>query len=260
MFRRIDIPEKRSTDPLSELFPRASEYFAKLEAYKAKNPLGGPGWYGYSISANLTHITKLLSQQNRDVFQTQRDLPVADIGAADGDLGFYFDQQGYSVDLIDVAHANWNKMAGIRHLKKHFSSHARVHDIDLDAQFHLPRDRYGIIFFLGILYHLKNPFYALEQLAAHANYCFLSTRIARYTERGREMTGEPFAYLLNPAESNNDSTNFWIFSEAGLRRLCSRTGWEIIDFITVGDQKNSSVAASNRDERAFALLKSHTFS
>ena len=58
---------------------------------------------------------------------------------------------------------------------------------------------------------------------------------------------------------NHDCTNFWIFSEAGLKRLLSRTGWEICDYMTVGDTKQSTPHTLENDERAFCLLQSRRF-
>ena len=112
------------------------------------------------------------------------------------------------------------------------------------------------MFFLGLLYHLKNPFYVLEALAQRAELCFLSTRVARQAPDGTPLREQPVAYLLDPAEANDDATNFWIFSETGLKRLFARTGWEVVEFTTVGCADGSEPARADRDERAFALLRS----
>ena len=69
----------------------------------------------------------------------------------------------------------------------------------------------------------------------------------------------PVAYLLDPTECNNDNTNYWIFSEAGLRRILSRTGWDILDFITLGNDRDSDPASPKGDERAFCLVRSRVW-
>ncbi|MEN1727672.1 MAG: hypothetical protein AAGJ52_04455, partial [Pseudomonadota bacterium] len=100
--------------------------------------------------------------------------------------------------------------------------------MNLDSQFELLQAQYDLVFFLGILYHLKNPYDVLEHLSEKAKHCFLSTRIARRTQdQPGELEHAPVAYLLNPDECNNDATNFWIFSEAGLIRLLDRCGWSV---------------------------------
>jgi hypothetical protein len=93
-----------------------------------------------------------------------------------------------------------------------------------------------------------------------ARYCLLSTRVAQVTPSGTRMNDEPLAYLLGPTEANNDPTNFWIFSSAGLRRLCERTGWKIKDFTTIGCTRGSDPAHGDRDERAYCLLESRVCS
>ena len=65
------------------------------------------------------------------------------------------------------------------------------------------------------------------------------------------------AYLLGPQECNSDSTNFWIFSHEGLKRLIERTGWNILAFTTIGDTNRSTPADLNHDERALCVLKSN---
>ena len=45
-------------------------------------------WYQYDILANLVHVNAMLSGENRDLGRLTQGLPVADIGAADGDLAF----------------------------------------------------------------------------------------------------------------------------------------------------------------------------
>src|SRR6185437_3180823 len=58
--------------------------------------------------------------------------------------------------------------------------------------------KYDLIFFLGILYHLKNPFYALESLAKVTRHMLISTRVAKLSPAGRSMRDLPVAYLLHP--------------------------------------------------------------
>ena len=131
-----------------------------------------------------------------------------------------------------------------------------IYERDLDSQFPTLDEKYGLIFLLGILYHLKNPYYALETLSHITNNLIVSTRIAKYIKNGSRISDIPVAYLLAPNESNNDQTNYWIFSMKGLERIFDRTSWHITEIYSLGDTKNSNPADSNHDERAFALLES----
>jgi hypothetical protein len=132
-----------------------------------------------------------------------------------------------------------------------------IHDLDLDARFEMPRTTYDLVVFLGILYHLKNPFYVLETLARATRWCLLSTRVTRFAGEPRvDIHHLPVAYLLDPEECNNDSTNYWIFTEAGLRRLVARAGWDVADYVSLGNTTASDPASPEGDERAFVLLRS----
>jgi hypothetical protein len=70
------------------------------------------------------------------------------------------------------------------------------------------------------------------------------------------VSAVPAAYLLGPDESNNDATNFWVFTDAGLKRLLDRTGWDLVTYRTLGDVARSNPWDNDRDERAFTLVKS----
>ena len=108
---------------------------------------------------------------------------------------------------------------------------------------------------MGILYHLKNPFYVLERMAKHTRHMFISTRIARHFRAGtQDVSNISAAYLLAPDESNNDSTNYWIFTKAGFERLIERTGWNLVTSFSSGIPY-SNPQDNRLDERVFALLE-----
>jgi hypothetical protein len=128
--------------------------------------------------------------------------------------------------------------------------------MDLDEGFAPPQPLYGLTLFLGILYHLKNPFGVLEALADHSQFCLLSTRIAQNSPQGARMSDEALVYLAGEYELNDDESNFWIFSEAGLRRLLERTGWRVRGLVTTGCQAGSQPVRPDRDQRATCLVES----
>lgn len=214
-------------------------------------------WYPYGIMHNLIHLDDLLKGENRDLLNLIDKKPILDIGSADGDLAFFLESLGLEVDIIDHSPTNFNKMEGIQLLKKTLNSSAEIHDIDIDSQFSMPTKNYGLILLLGTLYHLKNPFFILETLSKRTKYCLLSTRITKFSpDKKTDLSNLPVAYLVDPLETNNDPTNYWMFSKKGLERIIKRTGWEICDFMTVGNTVDSDPASKEGDERAFCLLKS----
>lgn len=247
-----------STD-LSVLLENVDAHKQRLSA--AREAVVEPiQWYLYDILGNLSHLDALLPDEHRDLGELVAGGPVADIGGADGDLAFALEHEwDWQVDLIDTASTNMNGLEGARKLRDQLGSKILIEDIDLDSQFRLPRKRYGLVFFLGILYHLQNPYFALRQLAEQADYCIVSTKVARcFGSQHLELADLPVGYLLGPAEANNDPTNYWIFSPAGLERLVTRTGWDVMSRYNVGDTAHSDPATPEHDERMFMLLRSRT--
>lgn len=212
-------------------------------------------WYPYDCFANLFYLQRLLKNSGLSLDEVIGAGPVLDLGAADGALSFFLESLGYRVHACDHAGTNLNRMAGIRALALILRSQIEIYDTDLDGRFELAGE-YGTALFLGILYHLKNPLYALELLAKRARFCFLSTRVARLsTDKTVRLEPAPVAYLLESDECNADVTNYWIFSPAGLRVLVKRAGWTILASASSGPKESDPVTKEG-DERMFLLLQS----
>ena len=243
---------------VGELLRLSVEYARELSLVKREAEPSPTFWYPYGTLGNLHVLDRLLRGSNRFLLDLAAGGSIADVGAADGDLAFFLEQRtGITISIVDHAPTNFNSLKGARLLRERLASSVEIHDIDLDQLHRLPQERYGLIFFLGILYHLKNPYYAMESFARCTKHLILSTRVARFTpDKKTSLRDLPVAYLLHETEANNDSTNYWIFSETGLRRLFERTGWEVLDYGTFGDTRNSDPASQTADERAFCLLRS----
>jgi tRNA (mo5U34)-methyltransferase len=246
------------TLPMETLTPMARdvmEFDKRLRI--AKEQLEPPTfWYPYDTLGNLINLGQLETGDELTL-ETLRGLTIADIGAADGDMAFYLESLGNRVDIVDHGPTNFNGLRGAARMKEHLGSSVTISDVDLDDAFTLPRERYDVAFLFGILYHLKNPFNVMERLARRARTCFLSTKVAKYAgSPAQPIASLPVAYLLAPGESNNDPTTFWIFSDAGLKRLLDRAGWEVVSYTTTGDVHGSDPAGPKHDERAFCYLRS----
>lgn len=214
-------------------------------------------WYRYDSMAHFDFIPALFANIKDDIFLKIKS--IADFGGADGDMSLYLASLGYKVDMYDYGPTNINKLQAARYMKQYLNSSVNIYEVDLDSQFTLNGD-YDFIFFLGILYHLKNPFYALEHLSQHTRYLVVSTRVARYFRAGREEVADlPSAYLLGPEESNNDSTNYWIFTQSGYERLVTRAGWNILSQFA-HEVHYSNPQDDHLDERSYLLLESKNFS
>jgi hypothetical protein len=158
---------------------------------------------------------------------------------------------------MDYAPTNHNEMRGIRSLNEQLQASLEIVGVDFDSQFSLDGVEAGLALLLGVLYHLKNPFYLLEKLSKHAQYCIMSTKIASCLPDQRTSIAEwPIGYLLAADELNQDNSNFWIFSEAGFKRLLERTNWAILDYWKSPGAEGSSPESVDRDQRVFCLARS----
>ena len=240
---------------IGTLLSRARAFKDTLRAVKARLATPDLEWYPYDSLANLSHLDRLLTGANRSILESAREGTVADIGSQDGDLSFFLESAGFRVQALDCPETNHNHMRGIRAISAALGSSVEIHEVDLDSQFYLPAKAYEVTFLLGVLYHLKNPFYVLETLARQSRYCFLSTRIAALTPDGSTSLAElPVAWLVGDSELNSDDSAYWIFSETGLRRMLDRAQWDIVEYLSIGDTGQSDPL--HRDERCFCLLRS----
>lgn len=232
-----------------QLIPLATEFRAKLK--RDKQRLADPrwDWYPYDTLANFTHLGDLLNQARLEFHELAGDEPVADIGCADGDLALFLAEMGCTVDAIDNPRTHHNGMRGVRLLAGARQAAVSVHEADLDEQWYLPREHYRLALLLGVLYHLKNPFYTLEQLSKHSRFLLLSTRIAsRFPGVDQPLGDVAAGYLVAEDELNRDNSNFWIFTRAGLQRLLARAHWQVLGLVTK--------STADEDERAFVVAES----
>ena len=229
-----------------------------LNAVKKRCSLpAGRDWYPYHTFSTLDMLEGVLTGDRRKLTALTEGYPVLDVGCGDGGLAYFFESLGLEVEAIDHAATNYNGMEGVRALKTALGSAVEISEVDLDRQFALPRQTYGLVLLFGVLYHLKNPIYVLEALSARAKYCLLSTRVAKFTpDHKTDLRHAPVGYLVGERETNDDCTNYWIFSEAGLKRLFERTGWRVCDFATAGAVMDSDPTHAENDERAYCLLES----
>jgi tRNA (mo5U34)-methyltransferase len=240
-----------------QMLAQAQDFRRRLRQVKSAITAPEQGWYPYESLSALSEFVELIGDDLDGVRQALAREPALDLGCGDGEFAMLLDHLGVACDAIDHAETNFNQMRGVHLLREALQANVSISDADLDSYFSLPSGQYGLAIFLGTLYHLKNPFYVLEELAKKACYCVLSTRIARTTRRGgTNIDGEPLAYLLDLREANNDPTNYWIFSSAGLARLLTRSGWLIRAELHRGCERDSNPVDADADERMFVMLKS----
>jgi len=239
---------------IASLLEASREFRRKLQAIKAaKHDIA---WYPYNSLANVAILERLLRGEFRDLSRLAGEEIIFDIGCGDGDLAFLLESAGYRVAAIYYELTSYNRMRGVRHVKAALGSQVAIHSVNLDSELSLPEGNAGLALMLGVPYHLKNPLGVLEELAPRARFCLLSTRIMQITPDRHFLQNIPVAYLLDRDELNRDDTNYWLFTETGLRRLLDRAQWEVLEFNVVGEQSFSDPRSLASDARAFCLARS----
>lgn len=230
---------------IAALLPVVHEFAGKLYMTKQHAP-AGISWYNFPTLGVFTILERLLTGPHRDLRYLISSQPVLDLGCGDGDLTLLLSHLGFDVDAVDNPGTNANRMEAVRYLTRLVSSPAGVHECDLDRLNALPRPHYGLAVFLGVLYHLKNPFFALEQLASACDYALVSTRVID--------GAQPIAYLVEPGELNADATNYWLLTPSGFERLLRRAGFEVVSTHREGAIGDADAALA--DGRMYVLARS----
>lgn len=152
---------------------------------------------------------------------------VLDIGAWDGYYSFEAERRGASrvlaTDHFCWSGPGWGTKAGFDHV--HHATGSKVESLDVDV-FDLDPAKLGTfdaVLFLGVLYHLKDPFGGLEKAAAMTGDCLIVE-----TQTDMNDTEEPVMRYYLGDELNGDGSNYWapnirclenMMRELGFRRF-----------------------------------------
>src|SRR5512146_162830 len=122
---------RRAVDKdVSELREAAQAFAGTLRRLKA-----GDGtfsrWYPYNTIDNFVHLDGLLTGPRREILRLAEGRPIADIGAADGDLAFFLESLGVEAHVVDHEPTNFNWLLGARRMKELLKSSVEIHDVDL---------------------------------------------------------------------------------------------------------------------------------
>jgi len=160
-----------------------------------------------------------------------RGRTVLDIGAWDGFFSFEAERRGASrvlaVDSFCWGRGGWGTKAGFDLAHRALGSRVESRELTVDQ---LSRDAVGafdVVFFFGVLYHLRDPLAALERVAAvTGSMLLLETKVDLLDESVPAMAFYP------GSELNNDPTNWWAPNVPGLTALLHQAGFSRVAVVS----------------------------
>jgi tRNA (mo5U34)-methyltransferase len=150
---------------------------------------------------------------------------VLDIGAWDGYFSFEAEKRGASrvlaTDHFCWSGPGWGTKAGFDHAHKRLNS--KVESLDIDVPQISPETvgSFDVVLFLGVLYHVKDPFASLERVAS-----VTSEMMVVETESAFDPFPWPLMRFYEGTELNNDPTNFWAPNKACLEAMFRELGFK----------------------------------
>lgn len=165
--------------------------------------------FGEGVMSKGAKSRSLLVEQADVVFKHDvAGKSVLDIGAWDGGFSFEAEKRGASrvlaTDHFCWVGPGWGKKAAFDFAKKSLGSKVEERISDVDGLTPQMVGVFDTVLFLGVLYHLKEPFHALEHVARLTRGLLVVD-----TETAFDNIEEPVMRFFPGAEMNKDATNWW---------------------------------------------------
>lgn len=156
---------------------------------------------------------------------------VLDIGAWDGFFSFEAERRGaarvLAVDSYCWSGDGWGTKRGFELARRVLGS--KVEDREIDVMDLAPETvgTFDVVFFLGVLYHLRHPLLALEKVAA-------VTKSLLLLETAVDLLGcrTPAMAFYRDRELNGDPTNWWAPNVTGLCEMLRAAGFSRVQVVT----------------------------
>jgi tRNA (mo5U34)-methyltransferase len=161
-----------------------------------------------------------------------QSLRVLDIGCRDGYFAFEMERRGAEVIAIDYAPAETTGFPIAASVLQ-----SKVPYI-VDNVYDLTPETYGlfdIVFFLGVIYHLRNPLLALDRirkLMKPGGLLFVESALS--TDEAIKNLDIPVWRFYPRNTLNNDDTNKWAPNLLGLSMVVEEAGFSILHNLQLG--------------------------
>jgi tRNA (mo5U34)-methyltransferase len=154
---------------------------------------------------------------------------IVDIGCWDGFNSFEAELRGASrvlaTDHFAWSNDCWGHRGAFDLAKRGLKSSVEVRDIPLDDMSVVSVGQFDIVLFLGVFYHLKNPFADLQRVAMIAK-----ETIVVETHMDALDYPRPAMVFYPTAELANDPTNWWGPNEACVTAMLKDSGFRTVEF------------------------------
>src|ERR1700742_3575654 len=112
---------------ISQLANSLGAFKDEFDAARARAASPDFPWYPYDSLSNFIWMDRLLTGPRREIGALVGDLPILDVGCADGASSFYLEKAGFKVEVIDHPLTSNNDMQGVRLLKSALKSKITIH-------------------------------------------------------------------------------------------------------------------------------------
>lgn len=157
---------------------------------------------------------------------------VLDIGAWDGFFSFEAEKRGAAkVIATNPRKPKGPDLAGIKYLEKALKSNVRLDILDIEEGPDV--HTHDVVLFYGVLYHLKSPLIALENVyksTAEGGICLLETAMSMKTDSSTPL-------LEYHPNFDNDKMNFFYPNDAWIRSAAEQVGFTSVELIHSADNR-----------------------
>jgi tRNA (mo5U34)-methyltransferase len=149
---------------------------------------------------------------------------VLDIGAWDGFYSFEAERRGaakvVATDHFCWSGPGWGTKMGFDYAHARLGSHVESIDVDLADLYPSALGTFDVVLFLGVLYHLQDPYAGLKRAATMTHDLLVVETVTACN-----FFPVPVMRFYSRKELNNDPTNFWAPNIRCLRRLLEDLGF-----------------------------------
>jgi len=147
---------------------------------------------------------------------------VLDIGTTNGGAAFECERRGASrVVVVDIADDAWFGFAAIKELLGSRAEHIQGNIYELPALLH---ETFDVVLFWGVLYHLRHPLLALDNVRRFARgHVSIETAVSDH-ELVEDCRAQPVARFYRRDELAGDSSNWFAPTVVALTQWCQSCG------------------------------------